>query len=278
MNIITGEKMQFLADVYFGSTIDYFLFNPAIGINDKNFLIKDIPEKYNNPKIIYSYTHCLLELYDKFDCFMNNFILISGNSDENIIESKFKKIAEHPRIIKWFSQNVCFIHPKLEPFSIGIANEQWEHGNSKCFSQICDSLNLINKTKDIFFNFTFTSPKRNICYDALKNSIEFLPNTNPIHNFNRLSEYKFAICPEGNGVDTHRLAECWYLKVVPIVVENDFINTIRNKIDYPIIILKDWNEILNINLDYSKYIFDFTNKINNFINLNYYKEQIKLLS
>jgi len=277
MNIITGERIQYLADVYFGNSINDFLFNPAIGINNKNFIIKNIPEKYNNPKVIYVYNHNLLELYDKFDCFMNNFILLSGNSDENIIESKYAKVAEHPKVIEWFSQNVCFNHPKLEPFSIGLANEQWEHGNSKFFIDICNSINVNNKTKNIFFNFNFTSPQRNICFNILKNSLEFLPNTNPIHNFNRLSEYKFAICPEGNGVDTHRLAECWYMKVVPIVIENDFINVIRNKIDYPIVILKDWNEIFNITLDYNKYIPDFINKKNNFINLDYYKEQIQLL-
>ena len=277
MKIITGEKMQFLADIYFGNTIDNFLFNPAIGINNKNFLIKDIPENFNNPKVMYVYSYCILELFEKFDCFMNDFILISGNSDENIIESKYKKVAEHPKVIKWFSQNVCFIHPKLEPFSIGLANEQWEHGNIRCFTQIYNSVDLNNKTKDIFFNFNFTSEQRHICYNILKNSLEFLQNTNPIHNFNRLSEYKFAICPEGNGVDTHRLAECWYLKVVPIVIENDFINAIKNKINYPIIILKDWNDLFNITLDYSTYISDFTNKKNNFINLFYYIEQINLL-
>ena len=36
----------------------------------------------------------------------------------------------------------------------------------------------------------------------------------------KLSYYKFAICPEGNGVDCHRIWECIYLGVVPIIIDS----------------------------------------------------------
>ena len=32
-----------------------------------------------------------------------------------------------------------------------------------------------------------------------------------------LSSYKFALSPEGNGIDCHRTWECLYLGVIPIV-------------------------------------------------------------
>ena len=101
--------MQILADVYIAPNNDYFAYNPVIGINNpKNLLIKDIPDNYNNPKIVYCYTNCLTDLYDKLDCFANNFVLISGNSDENIIESNYKKIAK--RNFRYFEQVIHFLN------------------------------------------------------------------------------------------------------------------------------------------------------------------------
>jgi hypothetical protein len=272
MDIISGEKIQKLADIYIGSTIDNFTWNPAIGISNKNLLINDIPDKYDNPKIIFCYGHCLSDFYHKLDNFMNDFVLISGNSDENITENKYKKIADHSKIIKWYSQNVCFKHDKLVPFTIGIANEQWIHGNSKVFIDICNQ--ITNKNENIYFNFDLnTNIKRVECYNKLIKYIPFLNKINPIDNFKRLGTYTFCICPEGNGVDTHRLAECWYLRVVPIVLENDFINIINKKTALPLIILKDWNDLINMKLDYNDYNFNSYS----FINFNHFKNEINLL-
>jgi hypothetical protein len=34
-----------------------------------------------------------------------------------------------------------------------------------------------------------------------------------------LAIFKFALCPVGNGVDTYCLWECFYFKVIPIVID-----------------------------------------------------------
>ena len=44
-------------------------------------------------------------------------------------------------------------------------------------------------------------------------NIQNIPNMD-YHNYLKiLSSYKFAICPEGNGIDTHRFWECLYLHI-----------------------------------------------------------------
>jgi hypothetical protein len=269
IEIITGEKMQMLADLYIGETEQDFYYNPKIGVTNKNILINNIPDKYNNPKIIYCYGNTLNNLYNKIDNFMNNFILISGNNDEEITEQKYKKIADHPKIIKWYAQNVCFKHEKLEPFTIGLANEMWEHGYSQKFLDIYKQ--KYEKTNDVYFNFNInTHYSRNECYDKLKDYYEFLQYMNPIENFKRLSSYKFCICPRGNGIDTHRLAECWYLKVVPIVLKNEYIDIIKNSNSLPIIILNDWDELKDMKLNYNDYHFNY----DKYIDFNYYKKII----
>lgn len=270
IDIITGEKMQMLAEIYIGDNEQDFYYNPKIGNTNKNILINNIPDKYNNPKIIYCYSHTLKNLYNKFDNFVNDFILITGNSDEDIIEEKYKKIADHSKIIKWYSQNVCFKHEKIEPFTIGLANEMWKHGYSQQFLDIYKQKN--EKTKDVYFNFSVTTHySREECYHILKKYYQFLEYMNPIENFKRLSTYKFCICPRGNGIDTHRLAECWYLKVVPIVLKNDYINIIKDNISLPMIILNDWDELRDMKLNYNDYHFNY----DKYIDFNYYKKIIK---
>ena len=84
---------------------------------------------------------------------------------------------------------------------------------------------------------------------SIKDKNDYIPFLNVIDsdlNIKRLSEYKFCICPEGNGVDTHRLWECWYLKVIPIVIRTDFIDILMEKIKLPIIILNKWEDLIVI--------------------------------
>ena len=56
-----------------------------------------------------------------------------------------------------------------------------------------------------------------------------------------LSSYKFAICPEGNGLDTHRFWECLYVKTMPICLKNPI--TVYYKQFFPIYLLDDWNDL-----------------------------------
>ncbi len=255
--IMTGEKFQKSCDIYLGGDIDDFLYNPNIGISQKNLIITDIKTNFNNPKKIFCYGHRVKELYDRLNYFNNEFILISGNSDENIINNEiYNKIANHQKIKIWYAQNLAFEHPKIKLLPIGIANTQWEHGNIKELDRIIKINN--NKTEEIYFQFQINTNKnkREICYNKLYNRIKFLDYNRPVKNWERLSKYKFCICPEGNGYDSHRLWECYYLKVVPIVERNDFINILEKQIDLPLIVLEKWEDIFKQELKYENYNFE----------------------
>lgn len=270
MEIFSREKIQFISDIYLGDPSNFS--NRAISNHKNKFLyFSDLNQEYDNPKIIFCYIQEVLNIYEKLDYFKNDFILISAEEDTHIIKELYKKIADHPKIIKWYSQNVCFDHEKLIPIPIGIRNEEWG-GNINFFTELA-KIN-IPKTKKIYFNFNKSTnlSKRNECYEKLCNYYNFLDNIKYEDNLLRLTEYEFCICPEGNGVDTHRLCESWYLKVVPIVVENDFINVIKNKTNLPLIILKDWSDLIEMKLDYNDYKDKF--KYDSYLDFNYYKNQI----
>jgi hypothetical protein len=94
------------------------------------------------------------------------------------------------------------------------------------------------------------------CFDSLKNKIKWLKNVTPSENIERLSQYRFCICPEGNGVDTHRLWEALYLKTVPVVIKSEFTNILQ-KNNIPLVVLNSWDDFNPDNLNYNT--FDFEN-------------------
>ena len=268
MNIITGEKIQQLCNVYFGFKED-FDYNPVIKQQiNKHFNLNKLNIEFNNPYFVFCYSHRIKELSNKIHLFKNRFALITHNSDGEIRdETETLKILNCSNLDKWYSQNICFEHDKLYFLPIGIANSQWPHGNINMFNSDTVLNNLCNKTKSIYFNFNINTNriKRSKCFESLKNKLVWLNNVSSSENMVRLSQYKFCICPEGNGGDTHRLWEALYLKTVPIVIKSDFTNILQ-KNNVPLVILNNWDELYEGNLDYNNY--DFNNdkfiKISNF--------------
>jgi hypothetical protein len=58
----------------------------------------------------------------------------------------------------------------------------------------------------------------------------------------RLAKYKYCLCPEGNGVDTHRLWEALLLGSVPIVKNTAFTRVIQHytRGEIPMIVMDSW--------------------------------------
>ena len=88
----------------------------------------------------------------------------------------------------------------------------------------------------------------------------------PFENLYRLKQYKYCICPEGNGIDTHRLWEAYYLKIVPILLRSVHTEIIQ-KMGLPMVLLDSWDDFDEHSLP--KYEnFDFS-KGEQFLNINY---------
>jgi len=264
MNIITGEKIQNICDYYIGSHED-FNFNPSIKnqvskqINIDNYNIKNI--KKLNIKNIFCYTHIIDGLVAGFSqqkCKINKdnlinillnistpFNIIFHNSDGCFFCSH-RELLKISNLKKIYTQNLS-IEPqeRIIPLPIGIANSMWRHGNLNIWNEILKSnSSLENKPNYIYFNFSINTNtvKRKKCYDIITSkNIPNLPNTDYLNYLKIISSYKFAICPEGNGLDTHRFWECLYLKVIPICLKNHITEHYSNT--FPIVLLDDWNNI-----------------------------------
>lgn len=249
-NIITGELLQEIASVYFGHEDD-FQYNPFVYKQfSKHKTIQWLNHNlYDNPKVIFCYSHRVHELSKVIDSFMYPFILITHNSDENIVEIETtKKIVECPNVIKWYAQNAIYKHPKIHILPIGIANRQWNHGAQFVYYyySTVDFYKKTIKKNHIYFNFSIQTnvTARKECYESVIKKIPFLENIGSLDNIIRLETYQFCICPEGNGVDTHRFWEALYLKTVPIVKRTPFIEHLVEQMkDLPIVILESWDDL-----------------------------------
>jgi hypothetical protein len=69
-----------------------------------------------------------------------------------------------------------------------------------------------------------------------------LPMVTAKEHVERLAKYKYCLCPEGNGVDTHRLWEALLLGSIPIVKNTAFTRVIQHytRGEIPMIIMDSW--------------------------------------
>jgi hypothetical protein len=267
MILPSGEKFQELCDVYIGEQSD-FEYNPKIlAQKDKQLYIHNIPDNYNNPKLVFCYTHLIEKLYEQLAKFKNPFVLISHNSDY-IITDSHKYIGDSPKIIHWFTQNLGTTHPKISFIPIGIANSCWPHGNEINFKNIL--ANPINKQFTVYFNFKVQTnkEKRQPCKDILETTgLQFIPTLPPDAYLDLLSQHNFSICPEGNGIDSHRIWESILLKTIPIMLRNPFTEIIAK--EYPCILLDKWEDLNNDTFNYNNNNIVFPS-----IDFTYFKNKI----
>jgi hypothetical protein len=278
--IVTGERLQNVPDVYIG-TAYYFQYNPAITPQiekQKHWGEFANNEPYDNPRTVFCYGDLIAEFPKIMGLFMNPFVLVTHNSDMNIVDSPVvNAILNHPKLIRWHGQNVGYIHPRLHFLPIGIANRQWPHGNLEMFEYIFKNYDLsIVKKKWAYMNFKIDTnkEKRMKCYEALFNKVQYLALTNPMENLLRMMEYRYCICPEGNGLDTHRLWECFYLRVVPVLLKTPYSLNIKNKTGLPMILLDSWSDFEHSEKERAEYEeFDFTSA-HRHLTLKHYIQQI----
>lgn len=279
MNIISGENIQLNCELMVGSKRD-FESNPKIKKEDDSIKIvyDDLNQKYDNPSYctIFCYTHLIgkPDFIRKMNHMKNPFYLYLHNSDQNFNSKHLSILKEVENVKHIYTQNMNVIDDNVSSLPIGIANEMWPHGNIKEITKYIEIVNRGNfkKTKEVYFNFNVgtNKAKRTKCKDEVsKKGIEWVQTTRYENYLKNLSNYKFAICPEGNGLDTHRFWECLYLKVIPICLRN---NLTQQYVDYfPMILLDEWSELRVEMLNYTNYTWNNNNKLEL---QSYFKEDI----
>jgi hypothetical protein len=193
------------------------------------------------PEIIYLRSKYLKKFMKSVKKIKKSFILISHNGDD-LVDSCYKHIANHPLLIKWYAANSIYKHSKVTPIPLGLQNRSYH-----LFGVIKDFTKLRKQNQKKI-------PKILSCFDIRTNPtarqpvLEILRKLKTVDEFKgtatvyrqQLNKYMFFASPQGNGIDTYRTWEGIYLSAIPIVLEKNFYGQFKKN---PFLIVKDWKEL-----------------------------------
>jgi hypothetical protein len=265
MDFIVGEKFYDIADFIF-SLNDKDDYNYQVNtFNIDN--LKDI-------NIVYLHTIYKDYFFDIIRNLNFKFIVVTHNSDVNI--NSVDNLPDN--VIKWYSQNVNFKDERLESIPIGLENSRW-FPEVKKKNSILEKLktdknirNLVYMNHNINTNVKERRESYNLLFDKKFVTTQMSYNGQNFDNYiDNIYNHKFVVCPEGNGIDTHRKWETLYLNSIPI--EKRCINSSFYE-DLPICLVDSWSDITEdfLNREYDR----IKNKNCNvhMLNMSYWKNKI----
>ena len=269
--VITGERIQSQCDVYI-STAGISQFHSITLDDPKTLIINDFTTLVDKKEIvnecipsgskIFVYTHILRPFIDHVLPLLtgNHYQVITGNSDHGLT-SEYESLYFDPRIDAVYGHNIEVGHDKIKYVPIGIANSQWLHGNTQALAEIVLKTRHLKKSNSLYINLntttflyrkTILNKLQSLGYKTTQGGLEFSDY------LKELNTYRFAMCVRGNGVDTHRLWECLYLNVIPVVIDNKETN-MKHQIKYmkkmgiPLLVIEDIDHIESFEFDETLY-------------------------
>ncbi len=221
---LSGDSFAALADLVIDSDL---LSHPRI-------LLQEIRGK----NIVFCPSHLLDELTSVTENFAEVKILIVGNGDKNFhkLSPSIKRFAKFSFIQNSFisdNKNIFTLPIGLENMRLGV-NGIIRFNSSPAkdaepailvgpFSPTSESRNQLRK--EIFEEFQE--------FDVHEHRIDLKQYSKALHS------HKYVLCPEGNGVDTHRLWETFYAGAFPLVQRNSWSDSLVN-LGFPVIQLDSW--------------------------------------
>lgn len=204
---------------------------------------------FQDRKIFFVKTDYIKQFYQQYLPHINyDFVLITHDAD-NPVTQEYLPILENRFLKKWFGMNCHFIHDKLQPIPIGIANECWPHGDKQAILDIANS--STTKTKLIYSNFdknTNTIQREDVNKILNKlNGLNIETKKLPYKDYlQTLASHKFVISPPGNSIDCHRIWESIYVGTIPVVLKS--VPMIYFK-DCPILFINQWEDLYNVDFE-----------------------------
>lgn len=168
------------------------------------------------------------------------FIIFCNNEDTPINSD----IDIPDNVLGIFAANAVGFKDKLYPFPYGVGRRL--SANDERQSILHAAMEKDPKPKKLLYinhaEHTNVSARGNIreifskrSYATVGESVNYETYLKEIQN------HKFMICPQGNAVDCHRNWEVLYLKRVPIMVKDDYLQELYK--DYPVLWVNDFSKI-----------------------------------
>jgi hypothetical protein len=290
--IVTGERLQALADVSvvprhvrdFHQHLERYTSDPVLLESYDDIAERDI-ERLSAAQRLFVYTHELRPFIEHIWPRLegDGYVLITHNSDYEADDSYLPWLeGTGAKLTRWFAQNVMVRHPKLEPLPIAVANSMWKHGNLRTFERAIARAEKRPKDRLVFLHFNpGTHAPRKKVWETLRSSFPDLPPAPPPGRRFRsylddLARYRFCVSPRGNGIDSHRVWECLYLGVVP-VVERSTHTELWEERGVPLLAIDDWAEVTPERLEAESSRFEgaFTEEARTALRMSHYRALVE---
>ena len=163
------------------------------------------------------------------------FRFIIHNSDRTFDADRLRRLLPLSTHIYAINTNVS--HPQLTTIPIGFPDSG--------LRMLALPKQNVERTIEIYSNFsTCTNQKlRQDCLDAFKDDPRVLrkdpQGRTREEYFNDLFRSKFVLCPEGTGIDTHRVYESIYCGATPVVLRNSLSHLYAKM---PVCIVDNWTD------------------------------------
>lgn len=256
-----------------------------------------------NKGVVIFVHHILPYLPDDSDLTM----VISNDGDVFQPDPSVQVLLASPKIHCVYAYNVVYSHPKLHPLPLGVwpvrdTNEFYENNrrgisNIPIYKEAYDVLiterknakPTVEREKKVYCCWHDGTDDRRVSEGIYKISrkdirafvssypdiFDLFTNVPKYDVYIQMAQYSFCLCPFGNGLDTFRLWESFYLGCIPIMFDNPMKEYLKG---LPCIYIHNIEDLLT--LDYEKEQARFGNLlenkyIENLSNIKYIIKQIR---
>lgn len=172
------------------------------------------------------------------------FMLISGISSFEV--DNYVPILENEFVMRWYCTNPPIKHEKIIGLPIGFEEAERDGGNQKILHEFLSKSHKNKRNKILLpYHTLSTNTARNEAASYLK-ELPFVDVQTEKLKFDEylelLAKYKYCICLEGAGFDTHRNYECLLVNTLPIMKQSN-IKLIYDDWNLPYEFVTDWKSI-----------------------------------
>jgi hypothetical protein len=229
--MISGRGFANISTWIFDNRYSDKAFSPLASTNgDRVFINGDMLDEFLKKKT--------LNIFSKG----KKFIYLIHNSDLAFDEARLYKLLPHA--IHVYAINTTIRHPQLTSIPIGFADKTLDF--VKTFKP-----KTVERDIEIYLNVNIGSLNehrfrvRKACAEAFIDDPRVVAKTNRSleEYFDDLCRSKFVLCPQGTGIDTHRIYEAILCGATPVVLRS----TLDHLYEWlPVCILDSWTDPLYV--------------------------------
>ena len=192
----------------------------------------------------------LLQLCANF--FEQKFVIFTAFEDTPLDNFIWKRIPEN--VVAINAANAVVFGGKVKPFPHGIERKMYTgYDHHEILREMTDT--VVKPEKLLFVAHRTDTGARSKLGDLFSNKNWATVTHLPYEEYlNEMKRHKFVLCPSGNGIGSSRNWETLYMRRVPVFEDHPYKRELFKH--FPVLYVKDYNEVTEEFLRENEYLFD----------------------